>query len=104
VSDVKEQPADIASEFTFVCEEFLCLLLSVYPTEVLRNVLSNDRVRSLEIWTDFVGEYAFVSTPEAEQMLFDTFVKRFANIVLSLEDRVVQTDEQRWRALRAAGM
>ncbi len=102
-SRVEEQQADIASEFPFVCEELLCLLLSVYSVDVLRRVLSNDRVRSLQIWSDFVREYAFVISAEAEQVIFDAYLKRFANIVLSMEDRVVQTDRQRVSTLRAAG-
>ena len=60
-------------------------------------------VRSLQIWFDFVREYAFVISAEAEQVIFDAYLKRFANIVLSMEDRVVQTDRQRVSTLRAAG-
>ena len=44
------EPSDLLIQFLFVTEEFMALLLSVYSADVLRSVLSNDRVQALEIW------------------------------------------------------
>ena len=103
-ADAGGQEGHIAADFPFVPEEFLGLLLSVYSQDVLRCVLARDRVRTLEIWGDFVREHhALAASPDAEQELFDNYLKRFANIVLSMQERSAKTDRQRWGELRAAG-
>ena len=103
-ADAGGQEGHIAADFPFVPEEFLGLLLSVYSQDVLRCVLARDRVRTLEIWGDFVREHhALAPSPDAEQELFDNYLKRFANIVLSMQERSAKTDRQRWGELRAAG-
>ena len=102
-ADAGGQEGHIAADFPFVPEEFLGLLLSVYSQDVLRCVLARDRVRTLEIWGDFVRHHALAASPDAEQELFDNYLKRFANIVLSMQERSAKTDRQRWGELRAAG-
>ena len=98
------EPSDLVTQFPFVTEEFMALLLSVYSADVLRSVLSNDRVQALEIWIDFArGHYVAAVSPAAEQQLFDEYLKRFANLLLSMRDHSVKSDTQRWTDLRTAG-
>ncbi len=103
-ADAGGQQGHIAANFPFVPEEFLGLLLSVYSHDLLRCVLSSDRVRTLEIWSDFFRDHhAVAAIPTDEQELFDNYLKRFANIVLSMQEHSAKTDRQRWAELRAAG-
>ena len=95
-----EPRADPAVEFPGIPVVFLALLLSVYPVEVLREALSHERVRLLAIWGDFAQEYEGISSPQAEQQLLDTYRRRFANVLLSLENCALQSDTERLAALR----
>ena len=80
------------------------MLLSIYSPLVLRSVLSNDRVQSLEIWNDFCCDHGALGTSAAaEQLLFSEYSTRFANIVLSLQDCIVKIDAQRWTELQSTG-
>ena len=103
-ADALGEPGDLLTDFPFVEEEFLAVLLSIYSPLVLRSVLSNDRVQSLEIWNDFCRDHGALGTSAAaEQLLFNEYSIRFANIVLSLQDCIVKTDAQRWIELQSTG-
>ena len=103
-ADALGEPGDLLTDFPFVEEEFLAVLLSIYSPLVLRSVLSNDRVQALEIWNDFSCEHGALGTSAAaEQLLFNEYSIRFANIVLSLQDCIVKTDAQRWTELQSTG-
>ena len=103
-ADALGEPGDLLTDFPFVAEEFLAVLLSIYSPLVLRSVLSNDRVQSLEIWNDFCCDHGALGTSAAaEQLLFNEYSIHFANIVLSLQDCIVKTDAQRWTKLQSTG-
>ena len=103
-ADALGEPGDLVTDFPFVEEEFLAVLLSIYSPLVLRSVLSKDHVQSLEIWNDFGCDHGALGTSAAaEQLLFNEYSIRFANIVLSLQDCIVKTDAQRWTELQSAG-
>ena len=98
------ESGDLLTDFPFVAEEFMAVLLSIYSPDVLRSVLANNRVQGLEIWIEFVRDHRALGTSVlAEQELFDEYSQRFANILLSLQDSNVKTERQRLIELNVTG-
>ena len=85
--DIQEDmPMDLPTAFPFVPELFLAMLVSEYSSDVLRAVLSYERVRSLKIWREFKEEHEVLPTHahEREQRLCAVYLRRFAQIQLSM--------------------
>ena len=69
------EPSDLVIQLPFVMQEFMALLLIVYSSDVLRSVLSNDRVQALDIWIEFARDYHVLAiNSAAEQQFFDEYL------------------------------
>ena len=105
--DIQEDmPMDLPTAFPFVPELFLAMLVSAYSIDVLRAILSYERVRCLKIWREFKEEHELLPTHahESEQKLCRDYLWRFAKIQLSMGCQAYKTEETRKSELLAAGM
>ena len=57
---------DLASEFPFVPELLLGVLLSYYGTASLKAILETDWARKLDLWSEFQQEHDFLENPSHE--------------------------------------
>ena len=108
-SDVRPQPLanfDLLDEYPFVPPLLLATLVSSYSFEVLKEILSTERVRNLDIWQDFAIETDQLGghdDPDQEQVLCDQYARRFANICASIADVTLKSEDYRLQELRQEG-
>ena len=102
----EDMPMDLPTAFPFVPDLFLAMLVSAYSIGVLRGILSHERVRCLKIWREFEEEHEVLPTHahELEQMLCAEYLRRFAQIQLSMGCQAYKTERTRKNELLAAGM
>ena len=69
---------DLASEFPFVPELLLGVLLSYYGTASLKSVLETDWARKLDLWAEFQQEHDFLDDPshEVEQSMCTRYSRK----------------------------
>ena len=97
---------DLLDEYPFVPPLLLATLVSSYSFEVLKEILSTDRVRDLDIWQDFATETDQLGghdNPDQEQVLCDQYARRFANICVSMADVTLKSEDCRLQELRREG-
>jgi hypothetical protein len=108
-SDVQLQSLanlDLLGEYPFVPPLLLATLVSSYSLEVLKEILSTERVRNLAIWQDFSIQTEQLSGHDEhnqEQGLCDQYARRFANICASMADVTLKSEDYRLQELREEG-
>ena len=108
-SNVRPQaPAnvDLLDEYPFVPPLLLATLASSYSVEVLKEILSAERVRNLDIWQNFAVEADQLDghdDADQEQVLCDQYARRFANICVSMADVTLKLEDDRLQELREEG-
>ena len=97
---------DLLDAYPFVPPLLLATLVSSYSVEVLKDILSTERIRNLEIWQEFAAETDQQDghdEPEQEQLLCDRYARRFANICISIADVTLKPEDSRVQELRQEG-
>ena len=97
---------DLLSEYPFVPPLLLATLVSSYSLEVLKEILSTERVRNLAIWRDFSIQTEQLSGHDEhnqEQALCDQYARRFANICASMAHVTLKSEDSRLQELSAEG-
>ena len=74
---------DLSHEFAFVHEDFMALLMSIYPPHVLRKELQKPDVRDLDLWREFEDAYYDTHSVAEQQVVFDTYARRFSEVLLA---------------------
>jgi hypothetical protein len=79
--------------------------VSSYSETVLFGILSEDRVRALQIWEEFRNEEDLIDALDVarSQTLCDEYGRRFANIALSMGELQAKTEEARLLELQVQG-
>ena len=97
---------DLLSEYPFVPPLLLATLVSSYSLEVLKEILSTERVRNLAIWRDFSIQTEQLSGHDEhnqEQALCDQYARRFANICASMAHVTLKSEDYRLQELSEEG-
>ena len=97
---------DLLSEYPFVPPLLLATLVSSYSLQVLKEILSTERVRNLDIWQDFSIQTEQLSGHDEhnqEQVLCDQYARRFANICASMADVTLKSEDYRLQELSEEG-